>query len=104
MTAAPARPQYLPLEAPAALTAEVRFSFRQEAIAYLEAEVRRGAPAVVITLRDTISIDSHGMGLLVLLQKRAREAGVLVHLLAANTAVRAALRDARMDHLFRFVG
>ena len=55
-----------------------------------------------LDLRDAVEIDASGLGLLVLVQKRARERGIAVRLLGATPAIRELLSLTKLDQLFEF--
>ena len=88
--------------APERVTAETRLAFRRLALEYLERASQSRTP-LVIDLRPTRDIDASGLGILVLLQKRAREYGLLTRLVGPMPGVREALRSARLDYLFEIV-
>lgn len=90
------------LVAPDHVTAENRLSFRRQALEYLE-RASHAKTAFVVDLRATNDIDASGLGILVLLQKRAREYGLVTRLVGPVPAVRDALRGARLDYLFEIV-
>jgi anti-anti-sigma factor len=92
-----------PLTAPTRLTADHRMEFRRAVLERLEACVRDGEPAVELDLGGTLEMDASGLGVLVLLQKRARERGRTVRLLNAPRTVRQMLNITRLDALFEFV-
>ena len=87
------------LVAPDRITAENRLAFRLQALEYLERSSHARGP-FVIDMRATGEIDASGLGILVLLQKRAREYGLVTRLVGPRPAVRDALRGARLDYLF----
>jgi len=92
-----------PLIAPTRLTADHRMEFRRAVLERLEACVRDGESAVELDLGGTLEMDASGLGVLVLLQKRARERGRVVRLLNAPRTVRQMLNITRLDSLFEFV-
>ena len=55
-----------------------------------------------LDLRDAVEIDATGLGLLVLVHKRARERGVAVRLLGARPSIRELLALTKLDQLFEF--
>lgn len=89
-----------PLVAPSRLTAEHRVEFRREALEALEAAVRTGAPVVEVDLGATVEIDASCLGVLILLQKRAREAGLRTRLLRVPGNVSSMLDATRLSPLF----
>jgi ABC-type transporter Mla MlaB component len=103
MTVAADLHAYAPLVAPASLTEDIRFAFRRDAMAHLDNEIARGATVMRVDFRATRQIDASGLGVLVLLEKRAREVGLPVQLVGTSPVIRDALRAARIEHLFQFV-
>lgn len=91
-----------PLVAPSRLTADHRLEFRRTVLEALERASRAGADAVEIDLSVTTDIDASGLGVLVLLQKRARERAMETRLLNTPRAVRQMLHITRLDALFEF--
>ena len=91
-----------PLVAPSRLTVDQRLDFRRDALETLEKASRAGRDAVEIDLSVTIEIDASGLGVLVLLQKRARERGMNARLLNTPHGVRQMLDVTRLDALFEF--
>ena len=89
-----------PLVATARLTSDHRLEFRRAVLETLEQAVRAGAGVVEVDLSATVEIDASGLGVLVLLQKRARERGLRTRLLGTPPAVREMLRGTRLDVLF----
>lgn len=90
------------LVAPERITAENRLAFRAQALGHLERAAQARA-AFAVDLRGTRDIDASGLGILVLLQKRAREYGLVTRLVGPTETVLGALRTARLDYLFEIV-
>lgn len=86
--------------APARLTADSRFEFRRAVLEMLEQAVKQGLNSVDVDLGGTVEMDASGLGVLVLLQKRARERGVSVRLAHAPRHIHDTLRLTRLDSLF----
>lgn len=91
-----------PLAAPFRLTSHHRLDFRRAVLEALETAATAGAPVVSVDLARTIEMDASGLGVLVLLQKRARERGLRTRLLNTPHAVRDMLHMTRLDALFEF--
>ncbi len=89
-----------PLAAPARLTSDQRLEFRRAVLGALEEAVRARMTAVEIDLSIVTEIDASGLGVLVLLQKRAREKGLRTRLLYLPTPVSEMLHGTRLDTLF----
>lgn len=89
-----------PLVAPVRLTSDQRLEFRRASLEALAAAVTAGDSAVAIDLTRTIEVDASGLGVLVLLQKRARERGLRTRLVNPSRAVRDMLQLTRLEALF----
>ena len=85
--------------APVRLIADYRVAFRAEALAAIERASTEGH-RVVVDLAETIEIDSSGLGLLVLIEKRAREKGLKTTLRGAGPEVRTLLAVTKLEMLF----
>lgn len=92
-----------PMLAPTRLTAEHRLEFRRGVLEALEQAVRNGGGVVEIDLRATNEIDASGLGVLILLQKRARERGIVVRLHSVPNIVEQLLDATRLSPLFDIV-
>jgi anti-anti-sigma factor len=88
------------LEAPTSLIADTRAEFRRAALAHLDVALSAHGGRIVVDLSRTREIDASGLGVLVLLQKRAREAMVATRLRHVPAGVRQILALTRLDHLF----
>ena len=88
------------LATPTRLVADTRAEFRAAALEQLEHASRIGAHALVIDLAATTEIDASGLGILVLLQKRARERGMGTSLEHPSVELRRMLALTRLDYLF----
>lgn len=86
--------------APERLVAETRTRFRSLALDHLQRAAASGAGALTIDLERTTDIDASGLGILVLLQKRARELGMVTRLRRAPDRVRNLLSLTKLDFLF----
>lgn len=92
-----------PLVCPTHLTAEHRIEFRRDALNALESAFEAGESTVVLDLGGVVSIDASGLGVLILLQKRARERKMRISLLAVPSIVEKLFEDTRMGPLFDIV-
>jgi anti-anti-sigma factor len=90
------------LIAPPRLDAASRLSFRRAALEHLERITQRSETHFVIDLQHTIDIDASGLGVLVLIQKRARERMVATKLLHAPPSVKQMIALTRLEYLFEF--
>lgn len=92
-----------PLVCSAYLTADHRLDFRRDVLSALEAAESAGAPAVVLDLSKVVDIDASGLGVLILLQKRARERGLRTQLLHVPSIVDRLFDETRMGPLFEII-
>ena len=90
----------LSVAAPPRLVADTRVEFRALTLDRLAGLAAEGVPALEIDLARTTEVDASGLGMLVLIQKRARDAGVSTRLVHANEQLRALLALTRLDTLF----
>lgn len=91
-----------PLIAPTRLTAEFRLEFRRAVLEALEVAARNGEKKVSVDLTLTVEMDASGLGVLVLLQKRARERGLATRLVNTPRVIGEMLQLTRLDSLFEF--
>lgn len=101
-TSSASQPLIPTLVAPRELVAATRARFRQEALEFLERSVPDGATAWCIDLEGTGTVDASGLGILVLLEKRARERGLRTRLVGLSDDTRHLLSVTRLDSLFNF--
>ena len=93
------------LQAPTSLGIETRATFRRQAQEALERlGATDGAGELVIDLSRTRSVDSAGLGVLVLIQRRAAEARQTVRLRGASEELRFLLVMTRLDDRFVIEG
>lgn len=95
-THAPARE----LSAPETLGLETRVEFRRAAIELLES-LPEGNGSLLVDLTATRTVDSAGLGALMLVQRRAAERRQTVVLRNANEELRFLLALTKLDDLFR---
>lgn len=88
------------LAAPARLVTETRLDFRRSALEHVERAAQESASRIYVDLAATRDIDASGLGVLVLLQKRARERMIATRLLNAGASVRQMLLLTKLDYLF----
>lgn len=88
------------LATPSRLDAGTRLEFRRAALEHLALAIEGGATRVTLDLRHTTHIDATGLGILVLLEKRARERGLVTRLLHPPVAVTQLLELTKLSHLF----
>lgn len=87
------------LFAPERLVAETRSDFRDVALMHLD-RLEAGAPALIIDMQHTMELDASGLGILVLVQKRAKERGLPTRLRQTPAPVRNLLKLTMLDFLF----
>ena len=87
------------LVAPERLISSTRADFRSAALAHLEQMQSDGA-ALVIDMGQTVELDASGLGILVLVQKRAKERGLSTFLRRTPERVRNLLKLTMLDFLF----
>lgn len=88
------------LSAPERLVTETRLEFRRTALEHVERAAQDSASRIYVDLKATRDIDASGLGVLVLLQKRARERMIATRLLNAGPSVRQMLLLTKLDYLF----
>ncbi len=93
------------VHAPASLGLTTRPFFRRQALEALEALEAGGEPgALIIDLSAARIVDSAGLGVLVLVQRRAAELGRPVHLRRASEELRFLLVMTRLEDRFIIEG
>jgi anti-anti-sigma factor len=97
-----AAPSFAVVVAPTHLNADARIDFKSAVLDCLDRVVSIGGQELTIDLADTTEVDASGLGVLVLVYKRAREQGVTTRLLHAGEPVRSLLMTTRLEPLFRF--
>lgn len=95
-------PDHVVLQAPERLIAEHRLDFRRNALERLTKATSDGARRITIDLRETREVDASGLGVLVLVQKRARESFLSTCLTHTPENVRQLLRLTQLENLFEF--
>ncbi|HET8772091.1 MAG TPA: STAS domain-containing protein [Gemmatimonadaceae bacterium] len=91
-----------PLIAPVRLISDNRLEFRRAALESLERAAEAGVPAVEVDMSACVELDASGLGVLVLLQKRARERDLNTRLLHVTRPVRLMIAITRLESLFEF--
>lgn len=95
-------PDRFVLQAPERLVSEHRLDFRRDALERLSKATSDGARRITIDLRETREVDASGLGVLVLVQKRAREVFLSTYLSNTPPSVRQLLRLTQLEALFEF--
>lgn len=88
------------LTAPSRLVAETRVDFRCAAMECVGRIGEGGGDTLTIDLRGTQDVDASGLGILVLVQKKARERGVVTRLAGVSDRLHALLRLTKLESLF----
>ena len=86
--------------APRQLITATRGEFRREALELIDRAVLGRTGSVAVDLSFTTEIDASGLGMLILLQKRAREQGLTTRLLNVGSHVLRLLTLTKLDYLF----
>jgi len=89
------------LMAPDRLISSTSGSFRGVALEHIE-RLGTQARVLVIDLSQTVEIDASGLGMLVFIQKRAKERGLSTNLRHAPERVRNLLKLTLLEFLFEF--
>lgn len=97
------RPSMSALRCPSHLTTDTRVAFRTQALDTLDVALAARATTVTLDLSAVVDIDASGLGVLILLQKRAREHRVRVSLINVPGPVERLLDETRMAPLFEIV-
>jgi len=88
--------------APDRLIAATRGEFQAAVLAHLE-QLSPDVRAITIDLRQTVELDASGLGILVFLQKRAKERGLSTRLRRAPERVRNLLKVTMLEFLFELI-
>lgn len=103
MIAQPSTTDSYAVTVPMRLIADTRAEFRASALDHLERAAKQGARDFVLELGATLQVDASGLGILVLIEKRARERGMRTVLAQPGAELRHLLDITRLDYLFRIV-
>ena len=87
--------------APERIIAATRGEFRAAVVAHIE-RLSPSVGAITIDLRETVELDASGLGILVLIQKRAKERGLSTRLRHTPDRVRNLLKLTMLEFLFEF--
>lgn len=88
------------VSAPDRLVTGTRLEFRRAALELVERAAQQSASRIYLDLSATSELDASGLGVLVLVQKRARERMIATRLLHARPVVRQMLLLTKLDSLF----
>lgn len=101
MTAQPTMTDSYAMTVPMRLAADTRVEFRSKALEHLERAAKQGARDFILELSSTLQVDASGLGILVLIEKRARERGMRTVLAQPGAELCRLLDITRLDYLFR---
>ena len=90
--------------APDRLVADTRAQFRKEALAYLDRAAAQSVKDFAVDMSRTTEMDASGLGILVVVQKKAKELGIRMRITSAPQQVRYLLLLTKLEHLFEFEG
>ena len=88
------------VSAPVRLNADTRAQFRMDALEHVDKAALTGAHELAVDLTVTDEIDASGLGILVLIEKRAREKGMKTVLERPSGEVLHLLDVTRLEYLF----
>jgi anti-anti-sigma factor len=97
-----ARADYPTLVTPPRLIAATRDEFRAAALDLLERATATSARTALVDMGQTLDMDASGLGILVLLHKRAKERGISTRLLHTPEHVRRLLALTKLEYLFEY--
>ena len=90
------------LAAPERLVADTRAAFRKEALHYLDRAEAQSVKDFSLDMSKTAEMDASGLGILVVIQKKAKETGIRMRIRKAPQQVRYLLLLTKLEHLFEF--
>lgn len=90
------------LVTPPRLIAATRDEFRAAALDLLDRATATHAPVALVDMGQTLDMDASGLGILVLLHKRAKERGIVTRLLHTPEHVRRLLALTKLEYLFEY--
>ena len=101
-TALGAEPVSETLVAPDRLVAETRAAFRKDALNYLDRADAQSMKDFALDMSHTVEMDASGLGILVVVQKKAKDFGIRMRIRKAPQQVRYLLLLTKLEHLFEF--
>ena len=87
---------------PDRLVADTRAQFRKDALAYLDRAAAQSVKDLALDMSQTAEMDASGLGILVVVQKKATELGIRMRIVRAPQQVRYLLLLTKLEHLFEF--
>ncbi|NUQ20534.1 MAG: STAS domain-containing protein [Gemmatimonadaceae bacterium] len=97
-----AEPVQAVLMVPERLVADTRAAFRKEALHYLDRAEAQSVKDFSLEMSKTVEMDASGLGILVVIQKKAKELGIHMRVTKAPAQVRYLLLLTKLEHLFEF--
>jgi anti-anti-sigma factor len=92
------------IQAPERLVADTRAQFRKDALNYLDRAAAQSVKDFSLDMSQTSEMDASGLGILVVVQKKAKELGIRMVISNAPQQVRYLLLLTKLEHLFEFEG
>jgi anti-anti-sigma factor len=89
---------------PDRLVADTRAQFRKDALSYLDRAAAQSVMDFALDMSRTTEMDASGLGILVVVQKKAKELGIRMRITGAPQQVRYLLLLTKLEHLFEFEG
>jgi len=89
---------------PDRLVADTRAQFRKDALSYLDRAAAQSVMEFALDMSRTTEMDASGLGILVVVQKKAKELGIRMRITGAPQQVRYLLLLTKLEHLFEFEG
>jgi anti-anti-sigma factor len=99
-----AEPVASSLAVPDRLVSDTRAQFRKDALSYLERAAAQSVSNFALDMSQTAEMDASGLGILVVVQKKAKELGIRMRITGARQQVRYLLLLTKLEHLFEFEG
>ena len=90
--------------APDRLVADTRAQFRKDALTYLDRAAAQSVTTFSLDMSHTVEMDASGLGILVVVQKKAKELGIHMVISNAPQQVRYLLLLTKLEHLIEFEG
>ena len=92
------------ITAPERLVADTRAQFRKDALSYLDRAAAQSVKDFSLDMSATTEMDASGLGILVVVQKKAKELDIRMVIANAPQQVRYLLLLTKLEHLFEFEG
>ncbi len=92
------------MSVPDRLVADTRAQFRKDALNYLDRAAAQSVNDFALDMSNTVEMDASGLGILVVVQKKAKELGIRMRIANAPQQGRYLLLLTKLEHLFEFEG